>query len=269
MRKFRSIFACFRGQSVVQSVRQPSPVESTVTVRVGLRRGRHFSGVAISGQFFFLSFFCCCAAEGFFFLRDGTRRSGRSERVCVCVVTARVRVPVCAALLLAGLRGLRNLGSGRNCVRKGDFFFCAGNQFRLGGGKGRFQSAEEGGRRAKKNCEFRSSSERVRRKSGNLCGKKRGHGLKSIRWWSVSSEKTKKKIEKRFQGKSGATAAGREIFPFKGACRADTPICTRTPPFREGGELRGRKRNPVAPKKSEGKLGWNIYESWSWDPILQ
>lgn len=62
-------------------------------------------------------------------MRDGTRRSGRSERVCVCVVTARVRVPVCAALLLAGLRGLRNLGSGRNCVRKGDFFFVRGISF--------------------------------------------------------------------------------------------------------------------------------------------
>lgn len=128
-----------------------------------------------------------------------------------------------------------------------------------------------GGREAsKKNCEFRSSSERVRRKSGNLCGKKRGHGLKSIRWWSVSSEKTKKKkIEKRFQGKSGATAAGREIFPFKGACRADTPNLHTHTPVPGGRELRGRKRNPVAPKKSEGKLGWNIYESWSWDPILQ
>lgn len=203
-------------------------------------------------------------------MRDGTRRSGRSERVCVCVVTARVRVPVCAALLLAGLRGLRNLGSGRNCVRKGDLFFCAGNQFRLGGGKGRFQSAEEGGRRAKKNCEFRSSSERVRRKSGNLCGKKRGHGLKSIRWWSVSSEKTKKKKSKN--GSRGNPERPLRVVKsslLRVRAARTHQLCTRTPPFREGGELRGRKRNPVAQKKSEGNLGWNIYESWSWDPILQ
>lgn len=126
MRKFRSIFACFRGQSVVQSVRQRVPVESTVTVRVGFGRGGHLWGGNF-GAIFFPPFFCC-RCRGLLLLAGRNTAEWQQKGVCVRSDRARTCASVCGPTF-GRITALRNRGSGRNCVRKSDFCFVRGISF--------------------------------------------------------------------------------------------------------------------------------------------